>query len=500
MRVHENGLPVGGGLGLRRLNATAATAVVATVPRPRTAARPFAGLGLLLGEPLRRVLPIVLVMLAVAGSLVVLVVARAPQLSIVDEAAHADYAYQVAHGHVPAKGGVVDAEIRYEWYCHDLGAAVSSADCAAGFSDDFQADAQDYTFGDPPLYYLVTGYLSRALSPLVPGAHDFITAGRVVGALWLFAGMLVLYLALRAFEVERRYACLGAVLLPLCPGVLAAASSLTSDAPSALCGAAALYVLARMIVQGRTGWVLPFAVTALATGTKILNGVPMLVVGGFAVVLAVGAWRRGDRGAALRTGRMALAVAVAFCLVYGGWTVFQSGRGQAGWVNPNLADSLPLAGSAAGDLLSNLFGTFQHLTTNYWLADNVNGESVVIWATLLCVVLGAAPFALMATSRVRSWSWQLGVGTAVGISAVAVVVETQVFASSGRYFAVVAGRYALSFLPWAIACLAVVASRRRLARSGIAFTGLGLTVMLLATTGLFTLGPALSSRTSFLVG
>jgi hypothetical protein len=476
MRVHEDGLPVGGGLGLRRLNAAVATTAAATVPRrgPRRALpRPFAALR----EPLRSALPIVLGLLAVAASLVVLVVARAPQLSIVDEAAHADYAYQVSHGHVPAKGAIVDAEIRYEWYCHDLGAAVSSADCAAGFTDDFQADAQDYTFGDPPLYYVVTGYLGRALSPLVLGSHDFITAGRVIGALWLFAGMLVLYLALRAFRVEQRYCCLGAILLPLCPGVLA-----------------------RVIVQRRTGWVLPVAVTALTTGTKILNGVPMLVVGGILAVLAVAAWRRGDRLGALRGGAAALAVAIAFLAVYGGWTFFQSGRGQAGWVNPNLADGLPLSGSAAGDLLSNLFGTFQHLTTSYWLSDNVNGETVAIWATLLCVVLGAAPFVLMATTGMRSWAWQLGLGTAVGVSAVAVVVETQVFATSGRYFAIVTGRYALSFLPWVIACLAVVASRRHLSRSGIAFTGLGLTVMLLATTGLFTLGPALSSRTSFLIG
>ncbi|WP_143765454.1 glycosyltransferase family 39 protein [Catenulispora acidiphila] len=496
MRVHEEGLPVGGGLGPQRLTAAVATVVAGVVPHKRAVARPFT----VRGEPLRRVLPVVLGLLAVAASLVVLVVARAPQLSIVDEAAHADYAYQVSHGSVPAKGAIVDAEIRYEWYCHDLGTAVNSADCAAGFTDDFQADAQDYTFGDPPLYYAVTGYLGRALSPLVPGAHDFITAGRVIGALWLFAGMLVLYLALRAFRVEPRYAGLGAVLLPLCPGVLAAASSLSSDAPSALCGAAALYVLARVIVQRRTGWLWPFAVTALTTGTKILNGVPMLVVGAVALVLAAAAWRRGDRRGALRTGRIPLAVMIAFCLVYGGWTLYQSGRGQAGWVNPNQADGLPLTGSAAGDLLSNMFGTFQHLTTSYWLANPVNGESVVIWATLLCVVLGAAPFVLMTTSSLRTWGWQLGLGTAIGISVVALVVETQVFATSGRYFAVVTGRYALSFLPWAIACLAVVASRRRLARSGVAFTGLGLTVMLLATTGLFTLGPALSSRTSFLIG
>jgi hypothetical protein len=63
----------------------------------------------------------------------------------------------------------------------------------------------------------------------------------------------------------------------------------------------------------------------------------------------------------------------------------------------------------------------------------------------------------MATTRIRSWAWQLGLGTAVGVSAVAVVVETQVFATSGRYFAIVTGRGAISFLPWVIACLAVVA-------------------------------------------
>ena len=492
MRVHEDGIPAGGGLGIPRLGARRSATGRRTDARPR----PYT----VLGEPLRRLLPVAFGLLTIAVSLVVLVAFRAPQLSIVDEPAHADYAYQISHGRLPAKGTIVDAQIRYEWYCHDLGSAAPTSDCDAGFADSFQADAQDYTFGDPPLYYLVTGYLDRALSPLIPGHHDFITTGRLIGVLWLFAGMLMLYLALRAFRVGRQYACLAAVLLPLCPGVLASTSSITSDAPSALCGAAALYALARIIVQRRTGWVLPFAVTALATGTKILNGVPMLVVGAVVAFLAAAAWKRGDRRGALRFGGIVLAIGAGFCVVYGGWSVFQSGRGQSDWVNPNLEDGLPLAGSPIGDLLSNLFGTFQHLTTSYWLADEVNGETVVIWATLLCVLLTAAPFMLMTSSRARSWGWQLGVGTAVGISVIALVVEAQVFATSGRYFAVVTGRYALSFLPWAIACLAIVASRRRLSRTGVAFIGLGLAVMLLATTGLFTLGPALSSRTSFLIG
>jgi hypothetical protein len=83
---------------------------------------------------------------------------------------------------------------------------------------------------------------------------------------------------------------------------------------------------------------------------------------------------------------------------------------------------------------------------------------------------------------------------------VALAVEAQVFTANDQYFAIVAGRYALCFLPWAIVCLAVVAYRRRLLRTTVSFVSLGLAVMLLAEFGVLTLGPALSNRTSFLVG
>ena len=106
----------------------------------------------------------------------------------------------------------------------------------------------------------------------------------------------------------------------------------------------------------------------------------------------------------------------------------------------------------------------------------------------------------MAVSRAGTSGWVLGLATFGGISAVALVVEAQVFLANRQFFAVVAGRYALSFLPWAIACLAVVATRRRLLRSGTTLVAIGLTVLLLSESGLFTLGPALSSHTPFLVG
>jgi hypothetical protein len=453
------------------------------------------------GEPPRRFALVCLSFLVIALTLVFLAVARAPEMSITDEPAHAGYLYEVAHGHIPVKGQLIPEEIRYEWYCHNQEQTTGSGVCTGFDASTFQTSAQIYTFGDPPIYYLVTGALVRVISPLVPGAHDFVSVGRAVGALWLFAAMIVLYLAVRKLRVSWPYAFAAAAMLPLCPGILAASSQINSDAPAALCGALALYALARLTVHTRTGYLLPFLITVFTAGTKQLNGLPMLVVAAAALVLAVREHLANrDLRAALRPFLVAVSIGAGYLLVFLGWDVFQNHRGDPNWVNPNAANSVPLTGSKAGDLASNLFGTFQHLTTNYWLGPQVNGESVVIWATLLCVLLGAAPLLVMTLSRSWSWGWLLGLGTFLGISAVALVVEAQVYLENHAYFVIVGGRYAISFLPWTVACLAVVAHRRRLLRSSFLLVSLGLLILFLAETGLLTLGPALSSRNSFLVG
>jgi cytochrome bd-type quinol oxidase subunit 2 len=106
----------------------------------------------------------------------------------------------------------------------------------------------------------------------------------------------------------------------------------------------------------------------------------------------------------------------------------------------------------------------------------------------------------MTASRARTWGWMLGAATFLGIASVALVVEAQVFMDNNEYFLDISGRYALTFLPWAIICLAVVAGRRKLLKSSFAFVSLGLIVILLAETQLLTLGPALVGNAKYLVG
>lgn len=454
------------------------------------------------GEPMRRLLLVSLALACIAMTVVFIAVARGPQISITDEPAHAGYLYEVAHGHLPYKGQLVPEEIRYEWYCHNQQVSTGAAHCTGFDASTFQTSAQVYTFGDPPVYYAVTGVLDRGISALLPGSHHFIDVGRALGALWLFAAMIVLYLAARKFRVGWKYAFAAAALVPLCPGILAASSQITSDAAAAFCGALGLYVLARILIDKNMGLVVPFLATVFTTGTKVLNGMPLLVVGGVTFFIAAGTLYRdrANRRAAIRPLLVTAAIGFGFVLTYVGWTVFQNHRGSANWVNPNLGNGSPVSGSPAGELLSNLFGTFTNLTTAYWLPASINGETIVIWATLLCVVLAAAPLIVMTASRARSWGWTLGVSTFAGITAVALVVEAQVYTANHEYFVNVSPRYALTFLPWAILCVAVVAGRRRLLKSSYAFVSLGLIVLLLAETGLFTLGPALVSNASYLVG
>ena len=48
----------------------------------------------------------------------------------------------------------------------------------------------------------------------------------------------------------------------------------------------------------------------------------------------------------------------------------------------------------------------------------------------------------------------------------------------------------MSLVPFALACLTLVANRLRLRRTAVAYAGLGTLIMLLAATGAWSLGPA----------
>lgn len=445
-------------------------------------------------DPRRRQVVVLLSLFLVAMVLSLVSGHRGHQLSVFDEATHADYAFQLAHGSIPQRASIIAPEIRREWSCRGAsgGTVVPACEGAPAPAASYPAGGQDYNFGHPPLYYAFTGIGARVLAAIVPGMQ-FVAAGRALGALWLFGAMAVLYLALRRFRVDWPYAMAAAVAVALCPGVLHACSTISNDAPAALSGAVALLVLARILVDGRTGWLIPFAATAAMTATKALNALPMLAVAAVLLGLALRdhlSHRTAEtedspdpepaRPTLTTALIQPLAILVGFVVVFLGWQAFQSGRGPADWVSPIQGLSArPVSGLPFDELISTAFSGFQ-LTAGYYLTPQLTGETVVIWTRLLSLLIAAAPLLAMATTGRRTPWWVVGLTTLIAMVGYPFLVEAQVYVQSRHYLPGVTTRYGMSMIPWALGCLALVAHRRRALRLTVATTSAGLIVMLLA--------------------
>lgn len=425
--------------------------------------------------------------LAVLAAVLVSVTAhRGQQLSPFDEWTHADYAWRLAHGQVPAAGTTVAPEILNEFACRGVtGYQPHLPPCgqADPQPSQFPAKGEDYNFGHPPLYYGVTGVLARVADAVVPGDH-FLVLARLVGILWLWAAMLVLYLGVRALGAPRKYAGLAAALLPLLPGVLRACSTVNNDAAGPLSGALALMVFARFVVQKRTGLVLPMVAAFVLGATKVLNLMPLLVVTGVIFVIAVRRWREGDRLAARQAALVVAGIGAVSLLVYKGWALVQAGRGDPNWISPIAGvTGRPVEGMPFRELTSSLLSGMspEH---DYVLPSAVNGQSMLIWARALDVVLVAAPLMAMVTWSRRTIGWLLGLVTLVALVAYPEIVQLQVYLTDRSYFRGVNSRYGISIEPLALACLALVAWKRQCLRLAITGLGVGAAAVVASLTGL----------------
>ena len=438
--------------------------------RNRSTTRPSART--LWGEPLRRLIAIALALFATAAAIAGPVAVRVHGISVFDEATHIDYAYQVAHGHIPARGSIIAPAIRTELVCRGSARAnVAITHCGEVNppASEFAAGAQDYNFGHPPLYYAITGVLARIAGSVTSGQH-FTLFARLVGVLWLFAAMLVLYLALRRFAVRWPIAAGTAAMLAASPAIFYPAATVTNDAAAALAGSLAVLVLAGITAQGKLGWKIPALLALLAAATKILNAVPLLAVAAVVLVLGLRDWRT-NRARALQLLRITLGILGGVLIVYVGWTLFQNHRGVPHWVSPIAGgSSRPVSGAPFDELFSTSFSTITLLSSGYVPPLLSNS-----WLTILLRVWGplgvGAMVAVLAVHRTWTPRFTLAACTAIALIAVPWVVEFQVYASGGRYFPAIVPRYATSLVPLVLACIGVLADDRRLVKSLAVFAG-----------------------------
>lgn len=337
------------------------------------------------------------------------------------------------------------------------------------------------TTGDlyTPIYFVVTRV---AAQPFEWAGADLVQGGRLAGGLWLAAGAVVLYLALRRAGAHPALA--GAAGL-LTIGSLPAYWSntyISTDAAAILSGSLALL----LAVQGRSSrsralLLLP-PVAALMTLVKVQNLVAFVAAALYLLLLAAYDARRCDapggrvrRWLLDRRSLAAVAAGVTAVAAQAGWL----------WLRSSMAVGPPpddgVGGPFAWPALMVEASSFLQRTAMGAMPPSVTGiYSEPLFMLGLAVTLGGVVgLALGRGVPVRDRLLAVSAGATAIIAAPALALS--IVASEGQYFPLPA-RYGMSLLPWMIGCFVLLLDGRsrtaRVAAVTLALAAFGLSLLL----------------------
>lgn len=438
-------------------------------------------------EPRGRRLGVWAGLLLVAAGVLGWAQAAAPEYSPLDEHTHAGSAWDIAHGTVPAAGSPVPEEVLQDWACSGQ-FNVDLPPCGADAELwQYPGSGQNYNWAHPPLYYMITGVAARAIDGAIP-AVTFVGAARALSIVWIYAGMVLLYTALRRWRVDWRIASATAAAVPLMPHIMHAGTIVTNDAPAVLGGAAALLVLGRVLLDHKTQWWLPVILAGALASTKVLNALAMLSVAGVFLVFAVARKHlsRLDLPSSRRLVSLGLGIVGAVTLVFLTWRVLQSRRGDPNWRNPiGGTNTDPLEGGPGKEWLSTSLDGLD-ISRGSFVDVVLREATMTVWVAAATVILIAGVWAALVALSPRDPRWSLALATAGGLLAFPTVVQIQTYLAGGgqTYFPAVSTRYGMTMIPLILACWAFLLDRRRLVRVSGAVTALGLLLVVLTLAGL----------------
>jgi hypothetical protein len=243
--------------------------------------------------------------------------ARYTTIGPVDELQHLDYADKISHGHLVASGDTFGQTVLAEEACRGVdvvGAQVPA--CGTGPYDPaaFLEGGYNTAAIHPPLYYLVTGVGARTILA-VHLTHSFVLAARLMGAVWLAAGLVMTWFLLAELGAREQVRWMVSVALVASPVVLYSAGTVNNDGAALFFGALICWAAIRFIRgHGRV------TVLAVACAAAVLTKFTFILAAGAAVALVLLA-SRGSGGGRRRLRRGAL-VSLAACLgTLAGWRV-----------------------------------------------------------------------------------------------------------------------------------------------------------------------------------
>jgi hypothetical protein len=190
-----------------------------------------------------------------AVALVSLHVLAYPTVSPVDETQHIDYMIKAGDLEIPNLREQIGQEALREVACRTIDFPdLDLPPCGLPSYD--PTEFPDFGFntatGQFPIYYVLTGVTAGLLAEL-PGIDSQVTAGRLVGALWLGAALCVLWYVYALFGIPRLQRAIMTALTMATPLVIFHSSTINPDAVLLFTGSVVLLATLQF-ERGRLPW------------------------------------------------------------------------------------------------------------------------------------------------------------------------------------------------------------------------------------------------------
>jgi len=366
-----------------------------------------------------------LLLVAVPMLLVPLHVRAYTKLSPIDELEHIDYMFRSPGVHPVIAGTKLVEPAMREEACRGLDSIYPTPPCSTKNLkvSVFQDQGYDTAYIHPPTYYDITWAAGEVVKHAT-GTKSWVTAWRLVGALWLAAGLVLTYAAGLRLGAKRLPLVGLLVLLASAPSILQTNSTVTPDAASTLIGAAVLYLTSRWEEGGRWRWIALVGIGFVGTAIKlqdsivvmmialyfllrVRNGVTMPTTAGQDLTTGVDSTVNRGQGSLLRQGarvplrlvqhaqtRAVGIIAMTTLAIAAAWTILQR---VTETIDPNkiLVNQQFIVHSISLDQIASTFGIFlapvpgayvPPSTENVWTIDMAN---LLSWLLLAGIVAAA---------------------------------------------------------------------------------------------------------------
>jgi hypothetical protein len=385
---------------------------------------------------------------------------KSEMFSPIDEAAHFDYVERISRGELPRQGQRLTQTTLRELACRGselTGVRAPACNTRHLRYDQFSATYQ-YEAQQPPTYYAVTLPIRWVLEKL--GVDDQLRATRLVGIVWLAAGLLLLWGAGRVMGIDPLPLGAGLLLIAVSPVVLYGTATVTNDVTATFAAGLIALVAALTYRRGlRRAALALFAAGFVAAACKTSNLFPVAAVSGLFAVRAIAA--RAAAEGWTSTARRWLpdggALLLGGLLAAGLWTLVHRSRSLIDLTDEPTFEGLRTGSRTLGLVIQEATSLLQPLTglSGGFVAlspDTLGQNAQVPFKTALGLLLIAAGLAGLFVTP-RRWPQALGL-IAVPMLYVGGVVFGVGLMRTYDIDPGLSGRYGLSMAPLLILVLA----------------------------------------------